>query len=694
MNSAGSAISIPDRKQLAPPIFGWAVSQAAFLLFALEPLAGKIATPLFGGTAAVWSVLLLFFQVALLIGYAFTYSLSKLSHLKQSLLYIACAIVTTVVMCATAKLPWLTPDPAAPELTLLTSLCTHFAPSVIFLATVSGVMQVWFKRLTDHNPYPLYSLSNFGSLAALVAYPFLIEPMLSIAASMYWWRVGMIMVCVVTCLCALISATAEVQPEAPEFRTEPIKTRECVWWIILSAVPSALLVSMSAFVTQDVAPVPLLWIPPLAVYLISFIVAFSGKVDGRIKLVSPLVTLLCIAVYPAVDFGAVKLPILTLLPLCLLFLFSACMTCQDELYKTKPEPTNLPVFYVMLALGGALGGLAASIIAPLAINEYLEHCLIIAAVFGIVQKIISGKDFAFLRANAISSTAVTIAMVIACCAIVSGVVGQYNGFYGDNVIHTARNFYGTVRVLDKQDRLEVYHGTILHGLQYKEPERRLEPAAYYANIMALVDRTMRSASPTPRSINFGIIGLGVGTMSAWTQPGDSITFYELDPKIDHLAKAHFTFLSSSKAPPNIVLGDARASLRREAPNHYDLLMIDAFNGDSIPMHLLTREALQLYKGHTTTDGVILFHVSNHFLELVPVLANAAAKEGLKAYEIHEGTCRYVLMTSNDRFVSTMRKLHAANVNSKVVIEPARPNVSYPVWTDDYSNILSVLRFRT
>jgi hypothetical protein len=659
-------------------------------LFALEPLAGKLTTPIFGGTAAVWSILLVFFQLALLIGYAFTYALSKLGTVPQSLLYIGCAIGTTLATCSAATLPWPPPDPAHPEWTLLCGLSSHFGASVIFLATVSGVMQVWFERLTDHNPYPLYSLSNFGSLAALVAYPFLIEPTLTMAISFYWWRVGLIITSLIICICALVNATAGSQLERPEFQAKPIRRGQCLWWITLSAIPSALLVSMTAFLTQDVAPVPLLWIPPLAVYLISYIVAFTGKAD-RIKLISPLVTLVAIVAYPIIDFGALRIPILWLVPICLVFLFAACMTCQDEVYRTRPEPANLPIFYLMLAIGGACGGLAAAVLSPLLINQYLEHCIIMAALLAIVYRIISTKDFGFVRQSIAASTVVTIAMVVSSCAVLGGFIAQYNGFHGQGTIYSERNFYGTVRLVDRKDHLELYHGSILHGLQFKDAARRLVAAPYYANVVDLMDQSLRGEFKRP--ISYGVVGLGVGTMCRWTRPGDRLTFYELDPKIDRIAHSRFTFLSSSKSTPNIVLGDARASLRSENPNNYDLLMVDAFNGDSIPMHLLTREAIDLYKHHIVKDGAILFHVSNHYLELLPVLANAAAQAGLKAYDVHEGLYRYVLMTNNDHLLSLITECRNNTPASTVVIDPALPNSRYPVWTDDYSNILSVLKFR-
>lgn len=663
----------------------------AFLLFQIEPVAGKIVTPKFGGTASVWTLLLLFFQLVMLLGYGAVYCITKASLPRQACIYGGLCLAAVIYLLNGTNISWDGTLAGNPQLGLLTVLTLQLAIPCVVLATISGIMQIWYQASTQQNPYPLYSVSNIGSLAALLSYPLLIEPNFGLQSTIGIWRIAYIVLMIACLALAVLIFRRRVSPQEADYESindgKSVSVPTFAYWIFLGALGSALLLSITTFITQDVAPVPLLWIPPLAVYLLSFIIAFAGPTFYSRPLIASLL-LLAVSLFPLIEFGVPFFPLPILIPSAILFLFIGCLVCQGELYYTKPTAQHLPVFYFAMALGGAVGGIAINFIAPSVLSLSTERWIVVALSgclgVGVALKTnLKEMSQSAMKAAGFSSLLWLVGISLGVTCLI-----HVNNDNDKRRIYHQRNFYGSLTVLKLADRLVLHNGRTMHGYQFIDPKRKKDTAHYYQKVLNLLDKVMRESKPGP--VKFGVIGLGVGSVAAWGRPEDSVTFYELDPKVELVARRYFTFLSDCPAHLKIVLGDARTSLNHESPNGFDILLVDAFNSDAIPLHLLTLEALSLYERHLAPGGIISVHVSNHYLDLAPVLADAGKTLGLKSFFLADGSIRYVLFTK-DQAVSDRLAMAAPGQHLNFSPNEPMPNVKH--WTDDFNNLLSVLTFR-
>jgi hypothetical protein len=659
---------------------------AAFLLFQIEPVVGKIVTPLYGGTASVWTICLFFFQFAVLMGYVMTFAITKLPPKIQLYVYLTSLAISLFWSQIPVRQLWLS-DNSAPVQNLLLSLAQHMAVPCIILATVSGIMQVWFGLARLGNPYPLYSLSNLGSMLALLTYPAIIEPNTTVAGTLKYWSWLYCILAVAIFSCALIvnlrSGIAQT-PHSGDENIEPeldnsIDRKKFFKWLFFSTMGSAALLSYSSYLTSEVSPIPLLWVLPLAIYLLTFILVFAK--DKFYKRSFFLNTWMVLA---ACEPITIQISFLLSLVVNLILIFEICMICHGEIAISKPGVKYLPTFYLAIALGGAIGGLFVGIIAPYIFTFEAERffIIVILALFTVnevaLKKFQASNKKILLRFALIG---VTIAVLIAWIKLTP-----------TNVAYRERNFYGVAKVVKEGDFLVLYHGHTVHGRQYLNPV--LAPVStglYYLPLEEMMD-FMHGLKNHPMSI--GVVGLGVGMFTPYGKPQDNIVFYELDPKIEKIARRYFSFISQAKAKVKIMIGDGRFTLSELPPQQYDFMVIDVFNSDSIPCHLLTREALAIYLQHLKKDGILAFHITNNYLDLEPVLGNLAKQDNLFSCYISQGkSSSYIAMTRNaqlmdelTRFIKSKRDKYPEVDTRQTVLNPR-----LGVWTDDYVSLLSVLK---
>jgi hypothetical protein len=664
---------------------------SAFLLFLVQPIIAKQILPWFGGAASVWATCLVFFQTMLLFGYAYAdWSTRSLKPRAQVILHVA------LLVCSLALLP-IIPDadwkPGAndttnPAIAILALLLATIGLQYFLLSTTSPLVQAWFWRRFHHAvPYRLFALSNAASLLALLSYPVAIEPVLTLVRQSVSWSVAYA-VFAVLCAAAAIVTLRHAPGGAPE-RTEgngaaadepaPSLSRRLLW-IGLSAIGSCLLLAVTNHLTQNVASIPFLWVVPLSLYLITFILCF----DHPRWYVRPLFLPIVAVLLPMMAWYIDSLDLWKAAPLYAAGLFICCMVCHGELYRARPGPRYLTTFYLMIAVGGALGALLVGLAAPVLLKGYYELGITLVACAALLAW--------RMRQAPRWITAAAAAVVIATVAFTIQNIHEYR----TDARVMVRNFYGVVRTRDFVDPVPfraMYHGPINHGGQLRDANYRRHATTYFSRTSGY-GRVFESLPAAPRKV--GIIGLGAGALAVYARKGDTFRFYEIDPQVAAVAMAEFSFLEDSPAQTDIILGDGRLSLEREPPQAYDVLAIDAFSGDSIPMHLLTREAMETYLRHLKPDGVIVFQATNRFVDIAPVVERVAAEFGLTCVLVSDqpddggGGHRY-WDSSTDQIIVTRNGALLAAPPIKSVAEPLPPRPDFRVWTDDFYNMLHVLK---
>ena len=619
---------------------------SAFLLFLLQPIIAKQILPWFGGSAAVWTTCLVFFQSALLLGYAYAdFSVRRLTPRLQVKVHLALLIVSIAVLPIIPGAFWKPSGAENPIWLILGMLVVTIGAPYFVLSTTSPLVQAWFaRRFPGRSPYRLFALSNFASMLALAGYPFLLEPWLATRIQAWGWSAGYLLF---VGLCAATAWKSRVRLDFPfgsvgGFRrgigkvesdpTFPIVEHAPDWrrqllWCALAATSSALLLAVTNHITQNIAAVPLLWIVPLSLYLLSFILCFDGKGwYHRETFLAMLAAGIAVMGWTLADSRRTHDIELQLGVFCA-GLFLACMFCHGELVLCKPSPRYLTRFYLMVSLGGALGSIAVGIVAPLlfSANFDLAIALIACALLLLWQTRHLARVFPVLAALSLLFTA-------------GAGVWSAVEYYKDVVV-TSRNFYGGLRVQDSGDkdvdrRRTLIHGTIMHGKQFLHPDLKSEPSSYYTRSSG-IGRLIEMMHPSVSPIRVGIIGLGAGTLATYGSKGDVYRFYDINPGVIAIAQRDFTYLKDSDATIELSLGDARLSLERESPQQFDVLAVDAFSSDAIPVHLITKEAVAVYLRHMKPDGVIAFHVTNRYLNLVPVVEGIAHELGLHALWIED-----------------------------------------------------------
>ncbi|HLI77196.1 MAG TPA: fused MFS/spermidine synthase, partial [Acidobacteriaceae bacterium] len=667
-----------------------AVMLSAFLLFSVEPIVARALLPRLGGSSAVWISALAFFQLALLLGYTYTAAVASASRNRmwQAGLHFG--------LLALASLALFTLDPRslpvthmqAPQAQLFLLLSRSVGLPFVVLSTTAPLLQAWYARREQSAvPYRLFALSNIASLAALLLYPTAAEPHLRLGTQFLLWRVLFLLDAALTsALTWRMRSAAPASGEVPPALHSPEPaSRSRSLELALPAVASFQLAAVTAHLTQDVASMPLLWVVPLAAYLLSFVVAFQlPRLYHRTFTLRLLAVLLFALGYFLAQTGF-SLPIGLGIGVYTAELFLAAWFCHAELYALRPrEAASSTGFYLRIAAGGAAGALAVAVLSPLLTDSNFDlpfSFLLTAALILAVTWRNGWPPRLFWAAGAALGVYLLVLLHIA---------------YAHDALFRARNFYGAIRVKQTQSPPQaqlsrtLYNGAIQHGMQWFSPAFKHAPLTYYAPDSGVGLALGHGFDPTrPRRI--GVIGLGAGTLAAYGRPGDSIRFYEINPLVTGVAANLFTYTRDTSATVTVVPGDARLSLAAEPPQAFDLLVIDAFSGDSIPTHLLTREALALYRRHLAPGGILAFHISNQYLDLAPVLARLVEDAGLGAREIDSGPddargeslASWVLLTDRPAFFAQPALAVARPINTL-------PDV--PLWTDEYSSLLPILRW--
>jgi len=667
---------------------------SAFLLFQIQPMIGKFILPWFGGTPAVWSTAMLFFQVLLTGGYAYAYWLVKRS--KQGWIHIA-LLGVTIALLAALGLVWPSPiTPAAdmrlvaakfPILDIFMILAISVGLPYFVLASNGPLMQAWFSRLFPERSYArLYALSNVGSLFGLLAYPALVEPSLTLLQQGWAWAGGFTLFALVAGILSY-RARDEGGALAQVLSSEKPSGGLRVLWIILSGTASLFLLSVTNQISQEVAVIPFLWIVPLAVYLLSFIFAFSDSRWYDRRIYTLLFSVTSIAMLWAMT-QAGTLNVIIQIAIYNLLLFLACMICHGELYRLRPHADHLTSFYLMVSLGGAAGGIFVNLIAPFIFTGYWEFYLGWATTMAILGVMLFPR---FL--TKVNLQAFTLGVMFLVCVVLLSV--SFNKM--DNALFVERNFYGVIRVRDLDEKANtMIHGVTVHGIQFLN--NRTRPTTYYVEDSG-VGLLLLNHPKYGKNMRVGVLGLGTGTLAVYAQPGDFYRYYEINPVVVRLAEGEggfFTFLKDSKAETSVVTGDARISLEQELahgqPQNFDVLVLDTFSSDSIPVHLVTKEAFALYLEHLAEDGVIAAHISNRHLDLQPVLWQLAQEFGLEMIQVNRPASsgdngfpsEWVLLARDPALLEIpVLQSHAESFDGYTT--------SIRLWTDDYSNLFQILK---
>ncbi len=695
----------------------------ALLLFLVQPMVGKMLLPRLGGSPAVWNTCMLFFQAALLVGYAWAHLLARVPGKgAQIALHAALLAAAAAALASGLNAAGDPPAEGSPVWWLLATLARSVGLPFIAVATTAPLIQKWFAATDDPraaDPYFLYAASNTGSLLGLLGYPLLVEPVLDIDRQQVMWSGTYVILAMLIVSCGVLALRrpGDRQPVAPDVAPAPAPAAEAgqdarrtrrggaalhpggsiaeagcraidyAKWALLALVPSSLMLAVTQHITTDVAAVPLLWVVPLAIYLLTCILAFSrrqlvGPQPWSRLLVATTVGVLLIA--PTWN----HIPVSVSLAMNLLLLFLGAMVCHGRLAAARPDARYLTGYYLAIAAGGALGGVFNALIAPQIFDGVFEYPLAIAAAFLLRDRTCLGS------AQRAAVRWVNVGLDTVVVGLAAFAIPWMMSLPDMKVLEAGRTFFGVHRVAVDRNRGQhnFFHGHILHNVQSREHPRR--PLAYFSALSGVGQVYLRLAGD-PRLNSVGIVGLGAGAMSAWAQPGQDYTFFEIDPAIVRMASNPdlFTFLSDMPVKPRIVLGDGRLSLARESDGRFGLIVIDAFSSDSIPVHLLTAEAIDLYFRKLDPRGLLALHVTNRYLDLTPLVRGLARERGLTVARWREEE----RVTDDEEGVKPSRWLILARERddlSRLLADPAwevlTPTPDDPVWTDRSSNLLAVV----
>ncbi|KQN09745.1 hypothetical protein ASE85_02035 [Sphingobium sp. Leaf26] len=721
------------------------ICAGSFLLFLVQPMIARMALPRLGGAPSVWNSAMLVYQALLLAGYAYAHLLGRVPARRQALIHLTLFLMSAIFL-PIGLMGWQPPADIAPAFWVLWLLGASIGPLFFVVAAQAPLLQRWYALAEGRDPYPLYAASNLGSFAGLIAYPLLVEPLLALKAQGILWSLcyGALFFLVYLSARRLpADSPGEVAVEASD--APPPDMRRRLHWLALAAVPSGLMLATSLYLTTDIVAMPLLWIVPLGLYLLSFSAAFAerrGAADLCLS-IAPLILLIgaCIAFTGGVHYPVfIALGIVTVL-------FVASTALHARLYELRPAPAHLTRFYLLMSVGGMLGGLFCALVAPLIFDWTYEYPILLAAaalllpdreaalrlprllwadpgrrvwlatimlLLGLILSLVGGglvpdlhspliKTISFVSIIALAILALghrwlTAGMLVYLMLCLSGWEKLSQSASG----MLTRSYFGVYGVANKggSERI-LFHGTTLHGIQNRAKDRELDPTSYYAPDSG-VGLAMRHAPALfgPRA-RIDVVGLGAGTLACYIRPGQSWRFYEIDPAMVAIARnpADFTFLSRCQPRADIIIGDARMTLAQQPAGGADLLVIDAFSSDSIPMHLLTREAMDIYGRRLARDGVLLIHISNRYLDLRPVVAGGAAAEGwharLRHYVPHKRDAgrHYAASIWVALSRDPAQLEHLVALSGREQWQLLKPRPGFPAWTDDHASILPVLKIR-
>jgi len=695
-------------------LFAATILLSAFLLFLVQPIIAKQILPWFGGSAAVWTVCMVFFQALLLGGYAYAHWLTRhAAQRSQGTIHIVLLLLSLAVLPIIPAEAWKPGEGADPLLRILGLLAVTIGLPYFLLSSTGPLIQKWFSSAyPSRTVYRLFALSNFGSLIGLLAYPFVVEPFATAQVQSWGWSAAYTLFVLTCATCAWRARSLEpaqdgarfIEPKAAAAFNAASNTASqdadmtamlaqapgagrILFWLICAALGSIMLLAVTSHITQNVASIPFLWVLPLTLYLLSFVVCFEGR-GGRGWYVRAywIVPVLAFAVAMMWGLSAEQgvLHIQYAIPLYSAGLFACSVFFHGELAATKPAPAWLTQFYLALSAGGALGGLLVAVVAPHVFNTWYELPVALFALTLLALWVL--RDRRILLAASLVGLGAT------------GWFGwQYMQFVSADTLMMSRNFHGTLRI--KQTEAGEYqvrrllHGVILHGEQFTSPDKRKTPGTYYSATSGIGLALQHLRAPGT-GMRVGVIGLGTGTLAAYGKAGDVYRIYELDPEVAQVARTWFHYLSDTAARSEIVLGDARLSMERELaqgrPQAYDVIAIDAFSSDSIPVHLITREALAVYARHLKSDGVIAFHVSNRFLDLPPVVRSLADDAGFRAARISDQPAN-ILGASGSDWVLLTRNRDFLELPALARSEDIPAQAGLRIWTDQFNNLFQILK---
>lgn len=736
------------------PVYTATLILSAFLLFGIQPLYGKMILPLLGGSPHVWNTAMLFFQTMLLGGYAYAHATSRFLPVRvQAPLHIGLMMGAALLLPIALPAGWTPPESSNPALWQLGTMTISVGAPFFILAASAPIIQHWFSK-TDHphaqNPYFLYAASNLGSMSALLAYPFIIEPVLSLTDQRLGWAGGffILLVCFMVCAALVLPHARANDPLARPAAPSPKVTSGLrLSWIVLSFIPSSLMLGVTTFITTDLAAVPMLWLMPLTLYVGTFIIVFSRHMRLSPRIIMPLYTILLIAVMLNIPANYVSnMPVEIAMHLGLFF--TAALLCHQRLADLRPAPAHLTEFYLLMSVGGVLGGVFNALLAPALFAVPIEYGLILGlsafvryaghARHSWPQ---AGEWWAYAQKNCLSLSVVAaagiasvalydikdlrlIAVIVACAFMVA--LWQRRGAFAlaatitllahpgipwqasHDLLYMHRNYFGVMRVTDAPHSLSrnLQHGTTIHGAQPLPEAYRMMPISYYHLKGPIGDmfRALDARAPGPQRI--GVLGLGIGSVACYTRPMRFFDFYEIDPAVRAIAenRDYFTYLSDCGSPYNVIIGDARLKIEHAPDQSYDLIIMDAFSSDNIPVHIITREALALYKQKLKPDGAIMVNISNRYLDLRPVLDKLQAEIGMTLF-FRDGPAE-IIIDENDsesgerRLLRSYRSLYGAFTNDpdlhdqllggdwEILHYDGRNHLR--VWTDDYASPFGVL----
>ncbi|MCV0383271.1 MAG: fused MFS/spermidine synthase [Erythrobacter sp.] len=718
-----------------------AILAGSFLLFLVQPLVARMALPRLGGAPAVWNSAMLVYQALLLGGYAYAHALSRLALRRQFAVHLALLLIAGLTL--PISLADLAP-PAEGWETLWVPLLLLLTIGPVFFAVSAQapLIQRWYAAdRAAGDPYWLYAASNLGSFAGLLAYPLLLEPNLSLAGQSRVWSVGygiLVLLVALVAWCRRDADTGAAEPVAENPAPEPIGRRRIVLWLALSAVPSGLMLSTTMHLTTDIVAMPLLWVMPLGLYLLSFVFAFNERSHLGYALARSAPIILLLAGGMAMvgrGGGAASTAFATLL-----MLFVVAVALHRRLYAERPSPERLTLFYLVMSAGGALGGLFTAIVAPVVFDWTWEHPLLVlaaaallpggpllgwaerlhvrtgkgrVAIIGILIAVIAlalllyravlAQDDLAVLGLMVAISALSLLLIGQRLAFVAALLALMLGRGGFDTIGSAfegmreRSYFGTYAVRENEmpGLRGLTHGTTLHGLQFADPERAREPTTYYTRTSGVglaLDNSVALAGPQAR---IGVIGLGVGTLACYRAPGQAYEFFEIDPAIvAHSRDGTFTYLRDCAPDAAIHVGDARLELETMGAARFDILVLDAFSSDSIPLHLFTREAFGIYRRAIDADGLLLVHISSRYVDLQPMIAGlarangmqAAIREDLEVYATGASPSIWVALSPDPATMAALRETGGPGAWEDLPPPPDR------VWTDDFASILPFLQW--
>lgn len=717
-------------------LFASAAFIGAGLLFVVQPLVARLVLPSYGGSSTVWSTSSLFFQVLLLVGYAYTHaSTSRAGRTWQPRLHVLVLLIPLVVLPVALPADAVPSAASSPVLWLLRTLTLMIGLPFLVLATTGPLLQKWYSwtdQERSDDPYFLFAASNLGSFIGLLAYPFVVEPLLSLDDQQRWWSIAFVGYVVLVACCGLVAARSTArspkdvaESAGPARQVAPVTRGQAVRWLILAFLPSALLLAVTSHVTTDVAPVPMLWVVPLALYLATFVVAFA--LTSR-TLSSRLTRVVIAVAFVAATSSALPGDEITVLPeiiVQMLMLTGVCFVAHSRLAADRPDPEHLTTYYMVIAAGGALGGLLNGLLAPVLFDRVLEYPLVMIAIPMLVlgmtldqsswldrlatrpvlwavvllgltglslaltaRNVLAGHDLSLLAWASILLLVGILAFRMVdqprlLCLVLVVLFGAPIAVQQTQTLDQSRTFFGSYRVLERGGQNVLIHGTTVHGTQFLD-ERSTEPTTYYAE-----SGPLGSVFAQDGISDVGVVGLGVGTVGTYGEPGMDMTFFEIDPEVVRIAESErlFTYLSDSAADVDVVVGDGRLKVDEQPDEKFDLLILDAFSSDAVPVHLLTTEAMRTYASKLAPDGMMAVHISSRVFNLQPVIAGAAQDLGWPVAAKNGGEGEgaslsewVVLSPSPER------------VDDLVGNDDWRPLTGHVVtWTDDFSSTLSVLK---